>query len=116
MLLPESSLTPGPDHAIDHLGQVVVGGAGAPAQPPGDLAAEDEVGLHLPLALHINYSPLLDSIASLSHDQSDFLRSLRQVYAFNLHRICVTVKNKKLLEIRDEMQDGDTGIGCFHKV
>ena len=103
MLLPESSLAPGPDHAIDHLGQVVVGGAWAPAQPPGDLAAEDEEGLHLSLALHINYSPLLDSIASLSHDQSDFLRSLRQVYAFNLHRICVTVKNKKLLEIKDEM-------------
>ena len=103
MHLPESPLAPGPDHAVDHLGQVVVGGARAPAQPPGDLAAEDEVGLHLPLALHINYSPLLDSIASLSHDQSDFLRSLRQVYAFNLHWICVTVKNKKLLEFRDKM-------------
>ena len=100
---PECPLAPGPDHAVHHLGQVVVGGTRAPAQPPGDLAPEDEVCLHLAFTLHINYSPLLHGVASLSHDQSDFLRSLREVYAFNLHRICVTVRNKKLLEIRNEM-------------
>ena len=59
--------------------------------------------LHLSLPLDVDDAPLLDGITSLTQDQGDFLWGLRRVYVFNLHRICVTVRYNKLLEISEEI-------------
>ena len=75
LLVPVSECPPpsGPDHAIDNLGEVVVGRTASTTNSAGDLSTEDEKGFHVSLPFDIDDSSFLYSISSFIHDQSHFL-------------------------------------------
>ena len=60
------------------LGEVVVGCPAAAAEPPGDLAAEDEEGVHVSLPLDAHHAALPHRVASLPQDGRQLVRGLHQ--------------------------------------
>ena len=60
------------------LGEVVVGGPAAAAEPPGDLAAEDEEGVHVSLPLDAHHAALPHRVAPLPEDGRQLVRGLHQ--------------------------------------
>ena len=60
------------------LGEVVVGCPAAAAEPPGDLAAEDEEGVHVSLPLDAHHPALPHRVAALPEDGRQLVRGLHQ--------------------------------------